>query len=347
MKSLLMALSVCLFSTTIFAQNVSTGIGAVGSIDNWKVSTSTPATGPAYVVPLTMFAGIWETVPVTGTNAKWISVTPAGTGIGKTDYFYERSFPVYAGIKEVKCNFRVAADDVLKKIELVDGSGAAYNIPFTISPSAYKFTNLVTGSVKCPPPGDWKLRITIFCGDPKNFKGPTALLVSGNIDQIRGECCIIPDQKCNPMFSAAPFAVNSQGNIVINVNPVITAGSTHYWGLSGASGLGDNTPIPLATILSGGSFGLGISSNGVATPIGMGTGITASTSGYGYQYSGVSFGQCFKITHYIKCCDKWYSQTNTYCTRLCTDVKESASTEIPATAEINNKVRVIEIKKGS
>lgn len=150
------------------------------------------------------------------------------------------------------------------------------------------------------------------------------------IDNICIEkACQIPDEKCNPKFTAAPFTVNSQGNVIINVNPVITSGAQHYWGLLGASGIGDNTPIPLSTILAGGTFGLGVSPTGVATPIGMGTGITASTSGYGYSYQGVDVGKCFKITHYIKCCNKWYSQTITYCTKLCSEVKESEILEVP------------------
>ncbi len=140
--------------------------------------------------------------------------------------------------------------------------------------------------------------------------------------------CKIPDEKCSPNFSAAAFTVNAQGNVVINVNPVITGGAQHYWGLLGASGIGDNTAIPLSTIMSGGTFGLGVTSTGVATPIGMGTGITASTSGYGYSYQGVVVGKCFKITHYIKCCSKWYSQTNTYCTKLCVEVKEGGIIEM-------------------
>ncbi len=154
------------------------------------------------------------------------------------------------------------------------------------------------------------------------------------------EVCKIPNDRCNPKFTASPFTVNSQCNVVINVNPMVTSGATHYWGLLGASSQNDNTPIPLSTILSGGSFGLTVSSTGVATPIGMGTGITASTSGYGYQYSGVSFGECFKITHYIKCCDTWYSQTNTYCTKLCFDVREAGPTQV-STREAEDLQRVI------
>jgi hypothetical protein len=149
------------------------------------------------------------------------------------------------------------------------------------------------------------------------------------IDNICIEkCCEIPDEKCNPKFTAAPFTVNSQGNVIINVNPAVTSGAQHYWGLLGASGIGDNTPIPLSTIIAGGSFGLAINSSGSTATIGMGTGINASTSGYGYSYQGVDVGKCFKITHYIKCCGKWYTQTNTYCTKLCSEVKESPVTEV-------------------
>ncbi len=142
------------------------------------------------------------------------------------------------------------------------------------------------------------------------------------------EVCKIPDEKCNPGFNVNPFTLNSQCNVIINVNPVVAAGAQHYWGLVGASSLGDNAPIPLSTILSGGSFGLGVSATGVATPIGMGTGITASSSGYGYQYQGVALGQCFKITHYIKCCNKWYSTTKTFCTKVCSEVKEAGMIEV-------------------
>jgi hypothetical protein len=142
--------------------------------------------------------------------------------------------------------------------------------------------------------------------------------------------CEVPDEKCNPKFSTSPFTVNSQGNVIINVNPAITSGAQHYWGLLGASGIGDNTPIPLSTIVAGGSFGLAINSTGSTATIGMGTGINASTSGYGYSYQGVDVGKCFKITHYIKCCGKWYTQTNTYCTKLCNEVKESPVTEVNA-----------------
>ncbi len=157
------------------------------------------------------------------------------------------------------------------------------------------------------------------------------------IDNICIEkACDIPDEKCNPDFTASTFTLNSQCNVVADFNPTITAGAEHYWGMLPASGLTDVTPVPLATIMSGGTFGLGINSAGTVTPIGMGTGINASNSGYGYQYQGFGFGSCFKITHYIKCCNKWYSKTKTYCTKLCSDVRESRGTgELTEVNEIN------------
>lgn len=130
------------------------------------------------------------------------------------------------------------------------------------------------------------------------------------------ECCAIPDAQCNPKFTITT-SLNSLCNIVVNAVPVVTAGAEHYWGLVAMPGGCNTTPIPASTILSGGTFGVHVSSTGVVTPIGMGTGITGGTTGYGYNYQGVSNNICFKITHYIKCCNKWYSQTNCYCPKDC------------------------------
>jgi hypothetical protein len=197
MKKFLLFIMMLSISIISFSQNVSTGLGAVGSIDSWKVTSPTP--GNAYVIP-NVFVGIWEPTPVSGAN--WISVSPSGTGAGMTDFIYEKTLtPVpTSGIKELKCNFKVAADDVLKKIELVNGS-TIINIPFTISATPYKFTNLITEVVKCPKAGEWKLRITIFCGDPKGSTGPTALLVSGSVDQTQGICCDCGIPNTNVNFS--------------------------------------------------------------------------------------------------------------------------------------------------
>jgi hypothetical protein len=142
------------------------------------------------------------------------------------------------------------------------------------------------------------------------------------------KCCKIPDEKCNPNFNVSPFALNEQGFLIINTIPSVTSGAQHYWGAVYASGISDNTPIPISSIISGGTWGLSVSSTGVVSPLGMGTGINAGTSGYGYNYLGFPLGKCFKITHYIKCCSKWYSQTNTYCPKICNEVKEGSVIEL-------------------
>ena len=205
------------------------------------------------------------------------------------------------------------------------GAPASYSMPSIASANitstswetySFTFTTATANSISLHPENDY-------------IQNDGAYVSWIQLDNICIEkCCKIPDEKCSPNFSAAAFTVNTQGNVIINVNPVITGGAQHYWGLLVASGIGDNTAIPLSTIISGGTFGLGVTSTGVATPIGMGTLITASTSGYGYSYQGVDVGKCFKITHYIKCCSKWYSQTNTYCTKLCNEVKEGGIIEM-------------------
>jgi hypothetical protein len=221
------------------------------------------------------------------------------------------------------------------------------------SPSGYDASGFSSINITSTSWATYTMNITIAAGQtgivlhPENDynKNDGAYVSWIQLDNICIEkACKIPDEKCDPKFTAATFTVNSQGNVVINVNPVITAGAEHYWGLLGTTGAADNTPIPLSTILSGGTFGLHVSSTGTVTPMGMGTGITASSSGYGYHYEGVAVGKCFKITHYIKCCGKWYAQTNTYCTRLCVEVKEGPVTEI--SAKDTEKISAVEATNG-
>lgn len=142
------------------------------------------------------------------------------------------------------------------------------------------------------------------------------------------KCCDIPVEKCNPSFTISPFTLNAQCQLIINTIPSITSGVQHYWGAVYATGISDNTPIPITSITSGGTWGLSVSSTGVVTQLGMGTGVNGGTTGYGYNYLGFPLGKCFKITHYIKCCDKWYSQTNTYCPKICNEVKEGSINEL-------------------
>jgi hypothetical protein len=206
------------------------------------------------------------------------------------------------------------------RLKVTAGSGSAVSANFGTAWQTHTFCLTTTGSstVILQPENDETVNDGAF----------VSWIQVDNVCIEKG--CQIPDEKCNPKFSLAPFTLNSHCNVVVEATPVVTAGATHYWGLMLATGISDNTPVPLANIIGGGTFGLSVSSTGVATPIGMGTGINAGGSHYGYHYEGVALGACFKITHYIKCCNKWYAQTNTYCTKLCSDVKESAVIEVPA-----------------
>ncbi|MGG9961655.1 hypothetical protein [Ferruginibacter sp. SUN106] len=263
---------------------------------------------------------------------------------------YQNGLPFTPGTYTVKFTARFANPttiSTLVRLKIWAFSGS--------SPSGYDASGFASLNITSTNWATYSMSITIAPGQtgivlhPENDynKNDGAYVSWIQLDNICIEkACKIPDEKCDPKFAAAPFTVNSQGNIVINVNPAITGGAEHYWGLLGASGTTptDNTPIPLSTILSGGSFGLHVSNTGTVTPIGMGTGITASSSGYGYHYEGVDVGKCFKITHYVKCCGKWYSQTNTYCTRLCVEVKEGPVTEI--SAKEAEQIQTLEATKG-
>jgi hypothetical protein len=310
------------------------GSDITGSSAPWKKNTYTPQWSPNLSCCNKGIVSMW------GNKTVGESIIQNGIGIVNGQTYTIKVTARFANPTTLSTFVRL-------KVSAFNGTGTtSYNVADVIgvtsnitstSCATYTFTWTATGnfnSIQLHPEND-------YTQDDGNYVSWI------QIDNICIEkTCKIPDEKCNPKFTTAPFTVNSQCNVVVNVNPVVTNGATHYWGLLGAASVSDNTPIPLSTILSGGSFGLGITSTGLATPIGMGTGITASTSGYGYQYSGVSFGQCFKITHYIKCCDKWYSQTNTYCTKLCSDVKESALTEVQVSDDIKSKVRVVEIREG-
>ncbi len=264
----------------VFAQiNVSTGLGAIGAPDSWKVSTTIPVVPNAFIIP-TNFS-VWEAAPVAVTNARWISVTAGGAGSGMTDFFYEKTFNVPTGIKELKTNFKVAVDDVLKKIELVNGS-TIINIPFT--PAAYyKFVTINPETVKCPKPGEWKLRITVFCGDPKGSQGPTALLVSGTIDYTQGECC---DCK-KPTDASATLSINTNSSGITTATATAAAsvaGLGNGWTLKETNCADNNckwVPGPIKYQSTGSVFNI---------PAGI-----------------LQKGKCYVITHYVNVCSKTWN----------------------------------------
>jgi hypothetical protein len=326
MKKLLLVI-LSLFTFGAFAQtiNVSTGLDAsatapngIGTNDgNWKYGVAINGTSIAKVV--NYYSGYWQPTPVTATNAQFIGVT--GNFMAQTPglYYFERSFTVAPGIGLLSTDFSIAIDDDLKSVELIDPSGSATDLTSkfirSTTPTAYYLSKAIRTELKCPVAGIWKVRVYV------NFIDTAAgFLLSGNVT-MSGNCCKISDEKCNPEFKVK-LSPNPNGTVNIDLNPVITSGADHYWGVVYATSTADVTPIPLSTIMGGSTFGAS-NIGGVCKPLGMGTGITCSSSNFGYNYSGFPIGKCFKITHYIKCCNKWYSKTRTICTKaFCTEEKE-------------------------
>lgn len=184
--------------------NVSTGISSSGGIDaNWKVSTSTPASGNAFLLSTSIFAGIWEPTPVSGTNAKWLSVAANTWGAGQTNYFYERKFTVPAGVGKLAFRLKVAYDDLLHGLALIKPDGTS--IPLTVVHTAsYRLSREIVDSLLCPPQGVWTIRANVFCADAQNRQGPTGFLLSGNIQLTEGRGCRTQEtpNPCCPPWSA-------------------------------------------------------------------------------------------------------------------------------------------------
>lgn len=168
--------------------NVSTGISSSGSIDaNWKVSTSTPVSGNAFLTNAGLFAGIWESTPVSGTNANWISVARNASCAGQTNYFFERKFTVPAGVEKLAFRIKVAYDDGLRGLALIKPDGTS--IPLTVVHAAdYKLSREIVDSLLCPAQGVWTIRANVFCADSWGAPGSTGFLLSGNIRLTEGGC---------------------------------------------------------------------------------------------------------------------------------------------------------------
>ena len=121
-------------------------------------------------------------------------------------------------------------------------------------------------------------------------------------------------ENCSPKFTIVLTELPN-GLFRIDATPQTTAGVQHFWGVLGNGNGATCTAIPLAQIQTGGTFGASVSPTGVFAPNGMGTGINPGTNNtqYGYQYSGLGNSGCYKITHWVKCCDGWYKYTQCFC----------------------------------
>jgi hypothetical protein len=332
MKKIILTLFIALCYFTHFGQNISTGIDALGkatalgTTDLWKITSPAGKTAKS----VDAYLPYWNPTPIAGTNAQWISGSANARAQTPGDYVFERTFTVATGISQLDYDLQLAYDDDLKNLSIIDPSGNATDLTSKVvrstMPTAYFLNNHIKGSIKCPLKGTWRIVVIV------NFYDSTAaFLLSGKIDQKQGNCCEIPDEKCSPNFKIK-LSLNDQCNIAIDAKPEVTKGAQHYWGIVEIKNNEDCKPIPLGNIIAGNTFGLHISETGEVKPIGYGTGINAGETGFGYQYGGLfgpKSGKCYKITHYIKCCNKWYRKTVCFCPSLCTNEKEGEILEVP------------------
>lgn len=196
-------------------------------------------------------------------------------------------------------------------------SFSTYNCPgaqvqWTVSP-ATAISGQNTSTVTLSPTytaTSYTLTVTIKCGNKTVTNQKTVKIK------------II--QNCTAKFSIVLTELPN-GLFRIDATPQTTAGVTHYWGVLGNSAFPECTHIPLIQIQNSGTFGATVSSSGIFTPIGMGTGINPGTANtpYGYQYSGLGNSGCYKITHWVKCCDGWHKYTQCFC------ITQNASKQAP------------------
>jgi hypothetical protein len=313
MKKLLSAILACTAPIWLAAQpiNISTGTDAGGkrladgTICNWKVNT-----GTGNITAVT--AAQKQQRQAAGCNAEWITPVWRADTRANSNYTYEKVILVPEGTESMLLSLRVACKGRLKSLEIVSPDSVVTVLPL---PAALfrRFSKPVKYYFKYPWAGKWTVRAKVRHNSNGRF------LLCGTADLQQTEYCQVQEGQCTPVFKEESFTLNAQGNVTVNIIPVVTAGAEHYWGAMSAAGINDSLPVMLSTIKEGRSFGLSISRNSFSTPVGMGTGITGGNSAYGYRYDDIAPGICFKITHYVKCCSRWYSQTNVYCTKLSAD----------------------------
>jgi hypothetical protein len=325
MKKILSAFVLCTAPICLAAQtiNISTGTDAYGNLlsigepDSWLANC-----GRVYVItPLSTYR---QQARLMDCHASWVNPTSTAGKQMPGKYTYEKVISVPPGIASITFNFRVAYHDILKSVELVSPDSTSTPLTWT-AVRVQQLTKPINYSLKYPKAGNWTLRVKVLYADATG-----GFLLCGTADMKKVESCHLQDRQCNPAFTIAPFTFNAQRFLVVNATPAVTEGATHYWGAMSAADISDTMPIRLSTIVEGRCFGLSISSSGFITPMGVDSSITGGSWGYGYQFAKVVPGICFKITHYIKCCTKWYSQTNIYCTKLCIDKKEMVPGAITA-----------------
>ena len=174
---LVLVLLACL---SAFGQDLSTGIDTAGiplapnvPDPNWRLVAS-PA-GPADVFRCPTQPASWQSSPVAGTQAGWISGTGNISNNLPGTYVFERDFAVASGYTFMEANFRVAFDSTMDSLFLVRPDGMV--IPLTVEQFLpYRLSHIVHQIVYLPMVGTWKIRAKVHMAN-----GVGGFMLSGNI----------------------------------------------------------------------------------------------------------------------------------------------------------------------
>ncbi len=199
MKTKLLFYLILLLGLNARAQiiNVSTGV------DNSGAALATGANDPNWQIvshPTPKVCGyhpVWETNPVSVTNAGWINDSGSYFASVPAIYTFERSFTVLPGTTNLNYTLSVACDDALVSLELVRPDLVTF--PLTVSPTTpYHLSLPISNTVSSPMAGLWKIRAVA------NFIDTTAgFLFSGKV-------------------TISPAATNCGNTFIKEINPLDT-----------------------------------------------------------------------------------------------------------------------------
>lgn len=185
MKKILFLL-LTFFNLSAMAQiNISTGLTGLCSLDpDWTLyQVPWTTTLGSYPVNRSSAAISYEPQPVAGSGAYWVNAAPSCSHIANPigGYTYMRQIPIAAGTPTLSYKIRIAYDDSLTRVVIMDPSFSVFaditplvNAAFT---STEQLSSLVNYNIPTPSAGTWTLLVTT-----KIFNNTGGFLLSGTAD---------------------------------------------------------------------------------------------------------------------------------------------------------------------
>ncbi len=306
-KITLFFLSLCCYFLSIGGViNVSTGITTLGAAvappnpdGIWKISATNGPTATFTPYVLAAYTPYWQTTPISGTNAGWISQNSNLYSQPPGNYIYDRSFVISSCTASFTTNFSVSYDDSLTSLELVPPSGPA--IPLTVVPTtAYHLSNVISYTVRCPAAGTWKIRAKVVYIDAVG-----SFILSGYVNYADPNCC---DRSCKlsltvPQVNTVPFACGSTINLKCDNKYTFTR-ILSCQGCFSSAVKGATLKDPSnATPAWASSFLTALGSGSLAIPLGVTPGVYTLTYYYGGGSSANNICDSCKIYLNISCSD--------------------------------------------